>query len=139
MIDADTHRCSPRRTAVKDPPVGTVAVVSTNFADDPAMVRQPDIGKFDGEMLMKIRVVLDEHSKECTREPKAILLNPGNHALLGWDEVLGLPVLPDERAEPMRARLVCGAGRAGYCEEGEVIWDEDGGAYVFVAEEKDQV
>lgn len=84
---------------------------------------------------MNVRAVLDAHAKECSRAPKAILLNPGNHELLGWDEVLGLPVLPDERAEPMRARLVCGAGRAGYCEAGELIWDEDGVAHAFVAEE----
>jgi hypothetical protein len=88
------------------------------------------------KMLMNIRAALESHAKECPREPKAILLNPGNHALLGWDEVLGLPVLPDERAEPMRARLVCGTGRAGYCEEGRVVWDEDGEAYVFVPTEE---
>lgn len=92
--------------------------------------------EFESEMLMKVRAVLESHAKECPREPKAILLNPGNHALLGWDEMLGLPVLPDERAEPMKARLVCGTGRAGYCAEGRVVWDEDGEAYVFVPSEE---
>jgi hypothetical protein len=91
---------------------------------------------FEIEMLMKVRAVIESHATECLREPKAILLNPGNHELLGWDECLGLPVLPDDRAEPMRARLVCGTGRAGYCEEGQVVWDEDGEAYVFIPAEE---
>jgi hypothetical protein len=87
-------------------------------------------------MLMNVRAAIEDHARDCPREPKAILLNPGNYDLLGWDEVLGLPVLPDERAEPMRARLVCGVGRAGYCEEGRVEWDEDGQAYVLVPTEE---
>jgi hypothetical protein len=86
-------------------------------------------------MLMNVRAALEAHAKECNREPKVILLNPANHELLGWDEAFGLPVLPDERAEPMRARLVCGVGRAGYCEDGRVVWDDKGGAYVRVSTE----
>ena len=83
-------------------------------------------------MLMNIRTAIENHARECAREPKVILLNPANYELLGWDEVLGLPVLPSERADPLRARLVCGTGRAGYCEDGEVLWDEHGEAWVFV-------
>ena len=86
---------------------------------------------------MNIRAEIEAHAKTCPNPPKVILLNPSNHELLGWDEVLGLPVLPSKRAEPMRARLVCGIGRAGYCEDGDVHWDEDGAAYVFVPDEDD--
>jgi hypothetical protein len=91
--------------------------------------------EFEIEMLATIRAELDRHGDECSRKPKAILLNPANHELLGWDEVLGLPILPSDRAEPMRARLVCGTGRAGRCEEGDVVWDENGQAYVFTPDE----
>jgi hypothetical protein len=94
--------------------------------------RAPAGVEFEAEMLMNIRTAIESHSAECAREPKVILLNPANHELLGWDEVLGLPVLPSERADPMRARLVCGSGKAGYCEDGDVLWDEDGEAWVFV-------
>jgi hypothetical protein len=87
---------------------------------------------FEVEMVMKVRAVLESHAEECPQEPKVILLNPGNHELLGWDEMLGLPVLPDERAKPGHARLVCGIGKAGYCEDGQVVWDENGNAWVFV-------
>lgn len=117
--------------------LGTVAVVSAEPA--PEIARRPgvEVGiALETQMLMNVRAALESHAKECPEKPKVILLNPGNHAILGWDEVYGLPVLPDERAEPMRARLVCGTGRAGYCEEGNVVWDEDGKAYVFVPADK---
>lgn len=95
--------------------------------------RRPRVGvEFEAEMLMNIRAAIESHAQDCPREPKVILLNPANYELLGWDEVLGLPVFPSERAKPMHARLVCGTGRAGYCEDGDVLWDEEGGAYVFV-------
>jgi hypothetical protein len=81
------------------------------------------------EMLEKIRMAYDGHAAECDRPPKAILFHPGNHELVGWDEVFGLPVFPDERVEPKRFLLACGSGRGGYCAQGEVYWDEDGRAY----------
>lgn len=97
------------------------------------MLLQPDVAvgaEFEVQMLMNVRAAFDAHAKECPRKPKSILLNPANHELLGWDELLGLPVLPDKRVEAMRARLVCGEGRAGYCDDGQVVWDEHGGAYI---------
>jgi hypothetical protein len=84
------------------------------------------------EMLDNIRQAIADHEVgDCDSEPKAILMNPGNFQLIGWDEAFGLPVLPDPKVEPMTARLVCGVGRAGVCEEGEVRWDEEGRPYVF--------
>lgn len=85
-------------------------------------------------MLENIRAAFDAHAAECDRDPKAILLHPGNHELVGWDEVFGLPVLPDESVEPKRLLLVCGAGRGGYCAQGDVYWDDDGRPYVADAE-----
>lgn len=85
------------------------------------------------EILEGIRRAWHAHSLECQQAPKAILLNGANHELIGWDEVLGLPVLPDERLEPMRFRLLCGSGLGGYCEEGAVWWDDDGRPYVAVS------
>jgi hypothetical protein len=97
-----------------------------------AAIPRLDFGlKLEIEMLTNIRTMLEQHAEECPRKPKAILLNPANHRLLGWDEVLGLPVVASERAKPMSGRLVCGAGRAGVCEQGDLVWDEEGKAYVF--------
>lgn len=77
-------------------------------------------------MLQHLELAWATHARDCEQRPHAILLNPGNHKLIGWDEVFGLPVLPDERVQPKRLLLVCGAGYGGYCAEGVVIWDERG-------------
>lgn len=84
----------------------------------------------DIEAVLNIRAAIDKHAKRCERAPKAILLNPANFDLLGLVEVLGLPVLPDDDVPVMRVRIHCGVGIGGRCEEGEVHWDEDGGAFV---------
>ena len=86
------------------------------------------------EMLENLRAAFDAHADECEQEPKAVLLHPGNYDLVGWDEILGLPVLPDERVEPKKFLLVCGTGRGGYCAQGDVYWDEDGDAYIVEPE-----
>ena len=83
-------------------------------------------------MLNRIRAAWEQHAAECPQAPKAILMHPGNYELIGWDEVLGLPVLPDERLDPKRFRIVCGTGRGGYCERGDVWWDEDGRPFIRI-------
>jgi hypothetical protein len=88
-------------------------------------------------MLLNTRAALAEHDESCDSEAKAILFNPGNFDLIGWDEVLGLPVLPDDRVEPLRARVLCGVGIGGYCAEGNIIWDEQGGAHVLAKQPTD--
>jgi len=84
----------------------------------------------DIQSVLNIRAAIEAHAEQCGRAPKVILLNPANFDLLGMIEVLGLPVLPDDRVPVMRVRIHCGVGPGGRCEEGEVHWDEDGGAFV---------
>ena len=58
----------------------------------------------EAEMLAFIRTGLDHHAGTCPLAPRAILLNPGNHELFGWDELWGIPVLADDRvAQPSAA------------------------------------
>jgi len=85
-------------------------------------------------MLENIRAAHEAHGADCAQTPKAILFHPGNHHLVGWDEVLGLPVLPDPRVEPKQFRLLCGTGMGGYCLQGEVFWDDQGRPYVLEPE-----
>lgn len=87
------------------------------------------------EILEGILAAWDEHADECEQPPKAILLNRGNYELIGWDEVLGLPVLPDGRLDPMRFRLLCSVGRGGFCAQGDVWWDGEGQPYVVIPTE----
>lgn len=86
------------------------------------------------DILEGIRAAYDQHERECERPPKAILMHSGNYDLVGWDEALGLPVLPDTELEPMRMKLVCGTGIGGYCAQGEVYWDEQGQPYIAEAD-----
>lgn len=73
---------------------------------------------------------LDDHATCCSAHPHLVLMNPGNFELLNLEELLGLPVLPDESVEPMRCFLVCGkTGRAGAVDGREVVWC-DGEPYV---------
>ena len=68
-------------------------------------------------MLAFIKVGLDHHASTCPLTPKAILLNPANHELFGWDELWGIPVLPDDRVAPKRFRIDCDGSAFGIEEE----------------------
>lgn len=101
----------------------------------------PEPGTMSGvgletEILEHIQAAWEAHAAECDQPPKAILLNQGNYELIGWDEVLGLPVLPDGRLDPMRFRLLCGVGHGGYSAEGDVWWDTEGKPYVVIPAEE---
>ena len=71
----------------------------------------------EAEMLEFIRRGLDHHAQSCPLTPKAILLNPGNHELFGWDELWGIPVLADDRVAPKRFRIDCDGSAFGIEEE----------------------
>ena len=69
-----------------------------------------------------IRRGLDHHASTCPLAPRAILLNPGNFELFGWDELWGVPVLPDDRVAPKRFRIDCDGSAFGIeAEISEVI------------------
>jgi hypothetical protein len=65
------------------------------------------MASLEAEMLEFIRRGLDHHAQSCPLAPRAILLNPGNFELFGWDELWGVPVLPDDRVAPKRFRIDC--------------------------------
>jgi hypothetical protein len=63
-----------------------------------------------------LRRSLDRHNHTCPVPARAILLNPVDHELLGFDELWGLPVLADERVPVKRGRVDC-EGSAWLAEE----------------------
>jgi hypothetical protein len=65
------------------------------------------MSEFESKNLAAIRAALDHHNKECPVPANAIRLNPVDHALMGWDELWGLPVLADERVPTKRVRIDC--------------------------------
>jgi hypothetical protein len=75
------------------------------------------VASLEAEMLAFIRAGLDDHNATCPMPAQAILLNPANHELFGWDELWGLPVLPDDRVAPKRFRIQCGGSAFGIEEE----------------------
>jgi hypothetical protein len=75
------------------------------------------VPSLEAEMLEFIRRGLDHHASTCPLAPKAILLNPANHELFGWDELWGIPVLPDDRVAPKRFRIDCDGSAFGIEQE----------------------
>lgn len=65
------------------------------------------MASLEAEMLEFVRKGVDHHAETCPMAPRAILLNPGNHELFGWDELWGIPVIPDDRVAPKRFRIDC--------------------------------
>ncbi len=59
------------------------------------------------EMKAFVKAGLAHHDSTCPMPAKAILLNPANHELFGWDEMFGIPVVPDDRVQPKRFRIHC--------------------------------
>jgi hypothetical protein len=71
----------------------------------------------EAEMLAAIRQGLDQHNSSCPMPAKAILLNPGNYELFGWDELWGIPVQADDRVAPRRFRIDCDGSAFGIEDE----------------------
>jgi hypothetical protein len=75
------------------------------------------MASLEAEMLEFIRRGLDHHAQSCPLAPRAILLNPGNYELFGWDELWGIPILADARVAPKRFRIDCDGSAFGIEEE----------------------
>jgi hypothetical protein len=75
------------------------------------------VSGFESKNLAAIRQALDAHNAECPVPAKAILLNPVDHALMGWDELWGLPVLADDSVPTKRVRIDCDGSAYGIEDE----------------------
>ncbi len=61
----------------------------------------------EDEMRAFIKAGLAHHDSTCPMPAKAILMNPANLELFGWDEIFGVAVEADERVAPKRFRIHC--------------------------------
>ena len=75
------------------------------------------MSRFESKNLAAIRAALDQHNDSCPVPANAILLNPVDHELIGWDELWGLPVLADERVPTKRVRIQCDGSAFGIEDE----------------------
>ena len=82
------------------------------------------MASLDAEMLAAVRQGLDTHNATCPMPARAILLNPANHELFGWDELWGIPVVPDDRVAPRRFRIDCDGSAFGIEDEMEQMVEE---------------
>lgn len=72
---------------------------------------------FESKNLGAIRAALDQHNATCPVPATAILLNPVDHGLIGWDELWGLPVIADDRVPTKRVRIQCDGSAFGIEDE----------------------
>ena len=75
------------------------------------------VSRFESKNLAAIRAALDQHNGSCPVPANAILLNPVDRDLIGWDELWGLPVLADERVPTKRVRIQCDGSAFGLEDE----------------------
>jgi hypothetical protein len=65
------------------------------------------MGLFHLRNLIAMRKALDLHNTNCPEPASAILLNPIDHGLLGWEELWGLPVLADDAVRVKKIQIQC--------------------------------
>lgn len=94
------------------------------------------MASLEAKMLASIKAALDHHNGSCPMPARAILLNPGNYELFGWEELWGLPVLPDDRVAPERFRVDCDGSAFGIESEIEQVV-ADGAARERQAQERE--
>jgi hypothetical protein len=57
--------------------------------------------------LESIAKAIDQHNQNCPFPAAEVRMNPFEVERLGWDEIRGLPVLPDSEIGTGRFRIVC--------------------------------
>ena len=63
----------------------------------------------EAKNLEAISKAIDQHNANCAYPAAEVRMNPFEVERLGWEEVRGLPVVPDEEIGTGRFRIVCSA------------------------------
>lgn len=69
--------------------------------------------RFEIVNLVAMRAGLDQHNSRCPEPAEAIVLNPIDHGLLGYDNLWGIPVVPDAGIPTKRFRISCNGSADG--------------------------
>ena len=83
--------------------------------------------RFEIINLAAMRAALDHHNQRCPIPATAILLNPLDHGLLGWDDLWGVPVVADERVPVKQIRIECSGSAWGIENELETFLQTEHG------------
>jgi hypothetical protein len=61
----------------------------------------------EGKNLEAISKAIDQHNANCPFPAAEVRMNPFEVERLGWEEIRGLPVVPDPEIGTGRFRIVC--------------------------------
>ncbi|HXV04951.1 MAG TPA: hypothetical protein VFP23_03500 [Solirubrobacterales bacterium] len=79
----------------------------------------------EAKNLEAISKAIDQHNASCPFPAAEVRMNPFEVERLGWDEIRGLPVVPDPEIGTGRFRIVCSRDMEGSgLEETEAIGRE---------------
>lgn len=79
----------------------------------------------EAKNLEAISRAIDQHNASCPFPAAEVRMNPFEVERLGWDEIRGLPVVPDPEIGTGRFRIVCSRDAEGEgLEEAEAVGRE---------------
>jgi hypothetical protein len=79
----------------------------------------------EAKNLEAIAQAIDQHNRNCPFPAAEVRMNPFEVERLGWDEVRGLPIVPDPEIGTGRFRIVCSRDLDGEgVEEVEAVGEE---------------
>ena len=65
------------------------------------------MGDAEAKNLEAIAKAIDQHNSNCPFPASEVRMNPFEVERLGWDEIRGLPIVPDAALGTGRFRIVC--------------------------------
>jgi hypothetical protein len=65
------------------------------------------VGKSSSKNLEAISQAIDQHNLNCPFPAAEVRMNPFEIDRLGWDEIRGLPLVPDPEMGTGRFKIVC--------------------------------
>lgn len=79
-------------------------------------------GSSEAKNLEAISRAIDQHEKTCEYPTLAVLMNPFEVERLGWEDIRGVPIRPEERIATGRFEILCaGEGDGSGIEEEEAV------------------
>jgi hypothetical protein len=77
------------------------------------MARLARVSGAEAKNLEAISKAIDQHNANCPFPAAEVRMNPFELERLGWDEIRGLPVIPDAEIGTGRFRIVCSRDSGG--------------------------
>jgi len=70
-------------------------------------------GSSEAKNLEAISRAIDQHEKTCEYPTLAVLMNPFEVERLGWEDIRGVPIRPEERIATGRFEILCAGDEDG--------------------------